>query len=192
MRLAGFTLLLNFTLLGCASSNRSHVTKHLSAQWKTKDFRVYFQAGPEGSDSRSFSYYEITPTTSDPQKPSLIMESAHSLEGFSCVTNGNPKNWIRIIEDSNTKALIIEEVIPNDCGPCSNYLWVHLDSESYVEGKYLKLPSEVTGPPGGIDYEYPKVRSLHGDVLIYDYSIGGSITKRFDQIEKVDRPTPPG
>ena len=50
----------------------------------------------------------------------------------------------------------------------------------------------MDGPPGGIDYEYPKVRSLEGDVLRYDYSKGAGVTKRLDQLEKIDHPTPPG
>jgi hypothetical protein len=122
----------------------------------------------------------------------MVMESAHTLGGFGSVTNGDPKNWIRIVQDPNGRALLIEEEIPNDCGPCSNYLWVHLDANGFIEGEYLRLPSKVTGPPGGIDYEFPKVRSLDGDVLRYDYSTVVGVTKRIDQIEKSDRPTPPG
>jgi hypothetical protein len=122
----------------------------------------------------------------------MVKESAHTLGGFSSVTNGDPKNWIRIVQDPNGRALLIEEEIPNDCGPCSNYLWVHLDANGFFEGTYLRLPLKVTGPPGGIDYEYPKVRSLDGDVLRYDYSTGVGVTKRIDQIEKADHPTPPG
>jgi hypothetical protein len=120
------------------------------------------------------------------------MESAHTLGGFGCVTNGDPKNWIRVVQDHNGSALLIEEEIPNDCGPCSNYLWVHLDSNGFIEGEYLQLPSKATGLPGGIDYEYPRVRSLDGDILSYSYSIGDSIAKRIGQIEKARRPTPPG
>jgi hypothetical protein len=121
------------------------------------------------------------------------MESAHTLEGFNSRTHGDPKNWIRIIEDSNGRALLIEENIPNDCGPCMNYVFIHLDSNGLLDGEYLKLPTKVTGPAYyPINYSYPKVRSLDGDVLRYDYSTGGTVTKRIDQIEKSDRPTPPG
>ena len=108
------------------------------------------------------------------------------------MTNGDPKNWIRVVQDPNGRALLIEEEIPNDCGPCSNYLWVHLEASGLIAGEYLRLPTEVTGPPGGIDYEFPMVRSLDGDVLRYDYSTGAGVTKRIDQIERSDRPTPPG
>ena len=151
-----------------------------------------FQAGPQGEDGRSYSYYEIEHAARGQQERSLVMGSAHTLGGFSTVTNGDPRNWVRIVQDPSGRALLIEEEIPNDCGPCSNYLWVRLDANGFIEGKYLQLPSKVTGPPGGIDYEYPKVRSLEGEVLRYDYSTGSSVTKRIDQIEKTDHPTPPG
>jgi hypothetical protein len=71
-------------------------------------------------------------------------------------------------------------------------LWIHRDANGFVEGTYLRLPSKVTGPPGGIDYEYPKVRSLDGGVLRYEYSTGAGVARRIDGIEKADHPTPPG
>jgi hypothetical protein len=131
-------------------------------------------------------------TTRQQQERELVMESAHSDGGFNSVTNGDPKEWIRIIPDSNGRALLIEEEIPNDCGPCSNYLWVHLDAHGFLEGTYLQLPSEASGHTGGIDYEYPKVRSLESNVLRYDYSRGAAVTTRIDSLVKTDRPQPPG
>lgn len=185
-------ILLAFSIIGCASSNRLPEHNATSTEWKVGDFGVRFQAGPRGLGNRSYSYYNISYTAAGQQERELVMESAHTLGGFSSVTNGNPKNWIRIIQDPNGRALLIEEEIPNDCGPCSNYLWVHLDTNGFIEGAYLRLPSKVTGPPGGIDYEYPKVRSLDGNILRYDYTVGTTVTKRIDQIEKSGRPTPPG
>jgi len=181
-----------FMLLGCANSNLPSATNIASSEWRIGDFGVSFQAGPRGQEDRSYSYYRISHNAAGQQERELVMESAHSLGGFGSVTNGNPKNWIRIVQDPGGRALLIEEEIPNDCGPCSNYLWVYLDTNGFIEGSYLRLPSKVTGPPGGIDYEYPKVRSLDGNVLRYDYTVGSTVTKRIDQIEKADRPTPPG
>lgn len=120
------------------------------------------------------------------------MESAHTENGFQSMTNGLPKNWIRIIADPNGKALLIEEDIPNDCAPCMNYLWVSSDSRGNLEGSYFGLPSKSTGDGGGIDYEYPKVISLNSDLLKYKYSKGQPITKNIRTIKKADRPTPPG
>jgi hypothetical protein len=191
MRIAAL-ILLTFALIGCANSNRPSASNATTTDWKIGDFEVRFQVGPRGEEGRSYSHYQISHKAAGQQERELVMESAHTLGGFGSVTNGNPKNWIRIVQDPSGRALLIEEEIPNDCGPCSNYLWVHLDTNGFIEGKYLRLPSKVTGPPGGIDYEYPKVRSLDGTILRYDYTVGATVTKRIDQIEKADRPMPPG
>jgi hypothetical protein len=191
MRIPAF-ILLAFSIIGCATSNRPSATNAASTEWKIGDFGVRFQAGPRDQEDRSYSYYKISYTAEGQQERELVMESAHTVEGFSSVTNGDPKNWIRIVKDPNGRALLIEEEIPNDCGPCSNYLWVHLDTNGFIEGTYFRLPTKVTGPPGGIDYEYPKVRSLDGNILSYCYTVGATVTKRIDQIEKSDRPMPPG
>jgi hypothetical protein len=191
MRIAAF-ILLAFALIGCANSNRPSATNAAATDWKIGDFGVRFQAGPRGEEGRSYSYYRISHKATGQQERELVMESAHTLGGFGSVTNGDPKNWIRIVQDPSGRALLIEEEIPNDCGPCSNYLWVYLDTNGFIEGTYLRLSSKVTGPPGGIDYEYPNVRSLDGNVLRYGYTVGPTATKRIDQIEKADRPLPPG
>ena len=192
MRFGAFTSLFILLLVGCATPIPPRGKSPTSAEWRKGDFQVRFQAGPRGQEGRSSSFYEITHAATGQEERRIVMESAHSLGGFGSVTNGDPRNWIRIVQDPSGRALLIEEEIPNDCGPCSNYLWIHLDSKSVVEGEYLRLPSRVTGPPGGIDYEYPKVRSLEGDVLRYDYRKGAGVTKRLDQLEKIDHPTPPG
>ena len=191
MRIAAF-ILLTLSIVGCATSNRPSASNAASTDWKIGDFGVRFQAGPQGKMGRSYSYYKINYTAEGQQERELVMASAHTLEGFSCVTNGDPKNWIRIVQDPNGRALLIEEEIPNECGPCSNYLWVHLDTNGFIEATYLRLPSKVTGPPGeGIDYEYPEVRSIGGKTIRYNYSVGTTVTKSVDQIEKSDHPTPP-
>lgn len=179
-------------LSGCASTIPRPGKSPATAEWRKGDFQVRFQAGPRGREEDSASFYEITHAAAGHGERCIVMESAHSLGGFGSVTNGDPRNWIRVVQESNGRALLIEEEIPNDCGPCSNYLWVHLDSKGLLQGEFLLLPSKVTGPPGGIDHEYPKVRSLDGDVLTFGYSTGADLTERLGRIEKSDRPTPPG
>jgi hypothetical protein len=191
MHSLAITSLLVISLTSCAKLSREETRYPAPIHWDTKNFRVHFRAGPRGSDGKSFSFYEITHKSPDGYGDGTVMESAHSLHGFQGVTNGIPTNWIRIIEDPNGKALLIEEDIPNDCGPCMNYLWVNLDG-NFLVGTYFRLPSKTTGDGGGIDYEYPKVISLEGDLLKYKYSIGNVISKSVQSIEKADRPTPPG
>jgi hypothetical protein len=120
------------------------------------------------------------------------MESAHSEDGFQSVTNPSPRDWIRIVEDANGNAILIEEEVPNDVGPCSNYLWVRLDRYGFLRGEYLRLPSASTGSTGGIHYEYPRVRTLSGEMLTYEFTGGERIQKKLHEIEKAERPMPPG
>ena len=193
MRIAALTSLFIVFLVGCSTAIPRHGSPPTTTDWKNGNFRVHFQAGPRGKEGRSYSFYEITHEKAGQQAHSEVMDSAHTTEGFGCVTNGHPKNWIRIIEDPNGRALLIEEEIPSDSGPCSNYVWVYLDSDGFVEGDYLRLPSKVTGSiDAPINDEYPKVSSLDGDILRYVYSTGAIVSKRIDQIEKSNRPTPPG
>jgi hypothetical protein len=191
MRIAIF-IFLAFSLLGCTYSKRRLATHAASTAWKIGDFEVRFQPGPQGEEGKSYSHYQISYRVAGQQERELVLESAHTLQGFESVTNGDPKNWIRIVQDPRGRALLIEEDIPNECGPCSNYLWVYLEADGFIEGTYLRLPSKVTGPHGGINYEYPKVRSLDGNILIYGYTVGDAITKQIDQIEKAASPLPPG
>lgn len=190
-----FIALISLTVpfTGCAIFDDASAGDSASARWKVGDFGVDFQAGPRGRAERSYSYYRIRYTAAEVPLRELVMESAHSLDGFECVTNGDPKKWIRIIPDPSGKALLIEEEIPNDCGPCSNYLWVHMDSDDLMQGTYLQIPSKVTGPPGqGIDYEYPHVIAIDGNQIKFSHSSEAPVTRRIDLIEKSDRPTPPG
>jgi hypothetical protein len=179
-------------LAGCATTIPRPEKPPATAEWTKGDFHVRFQAGPRGQEDGAASFYKITHAAAGRGEQSIVMESAHSLGGFGSVTNGDPRNWIRLVQESKGRALMIEEEIPNDCGPCSNYLWIHLDSKGLLQGEFLRLPSEVTGPPGGIDHEYPEVKSLDGDFLRFGYSTGADLTERLGRIEKSDRPTPPG
>ena len=189
MRLAASISLSLCTLVGCVASNRSNIAS-ISTTWKTEAFRIKFVAGSRDHTGRSFSYYEIKHAAAE---PTLVIGSGHCLDGLRSVTNGDPKNWIRIIEDPSGKALLIEEEVPpNDCGPVSNFLWVHLSSPGYLEGTYLRLPPKSNGSQGGIDYEYPKVNSLSGDVLTFSYGSEAAISRSIERIERADEPLPPG
>lgn len=185
-------LLLAFSLAGCTTPSSSSGTPPTSAAWSQGNFHIQFQAGPRGENGRSYSYYQIHHTAPGGPEYALTTESAHTLDGFGCVTNGDPKNWIRIIPDPNGKAFIIEEEIPNDCGPCSNFLYVRLVPDGSLKATYLQLPMQAIGPMGGIDSEFPKIRSLSGNLLTYQYSTGPSVTKPVDQIDSTNHPTPPG
>ena len=176
-------------LFGCVTSNRSS-TSPLSTTWKTENFDIKFVAGSRDHTGRSFSYYEIKHTAAE---PTLVIGSGHCLDGLNSTKNRDPKNWTSIIGDPNGKALLIEEVSPpNDSGPFSNYLWVHMETPGYLVGTYLRLPPRSNGSTGGVDYEYPRVHSINGDMLTFSYGSEAAIKRSIGRIEKADEPLPPG
>jgi len=120
------------------------------------------------------------------------MESAHSIRGFGSTTEGDPKNWIRIISDKSGKALLIEEEIPNEVGPCSNYLLVQVDENGFPNGIYLRLPSRTTGDHGGINYEFPRVKFLQGETIGIYFTDGRAEIVKIKDIDKATRPSVPG
>ena len=173
----------------CVTSNRSN-TAPLSTSWKTETFRIKFVGGSRDHTGRSFSYYEIKHSAAE---MTLVTGSGHCLDGLNNAPNGDPKKYTRIIEDPNGKALLIEEVSPpNDSGSFSNYLWIRLDPLGYLTAVYLRFPPKSNGSEGGIDYEYPKVNSLDGDVLTFSYGTGVATRRNIEGIEMADEPLPPG
>ena len=176
-------------LVGCVTSNRAD-TSPLTTRWKMPHFDIMFVSGSRDHTGRSFSYYEIKHTQAEAK---LVIGSGHCLDGLNSTKNRDPKNWTRIIEDPNGKALLIEEVSPpNDSGLFSNYLWVHMESPGYLAGTYVRLPPRSNGNEGGVDYEYPRVLSLNGEMLTFSYVRGTAIKKSIKSIEKADEPLPPG
>jgi hypothetical protein len=191
LRSLTYILPLFLFLNSCSTRHQANQPNPITAHWDTKNFSVHFQAGPRDIEGRSYSFYQIIRKSPNHSGDRLVMESAHSTRGFESNDLNHPEDWARVIADPNGEALIIEEDIPNDCAPCKNYLWVNSDSNGNLEGTYFSLPSKSTGN-GGIDYHYPKVISLNGDLLKYQYKTGQPITKNVQSIEKADRPTPPG
>jgi hypothetical protein len=180
------------SLVGCKTTVPTSLDAPTKLEWRKGRFDLSFRAGVQGFDHESSFFYEITYLDDEQRTQKVVMESAHGVDGFRSANWGDPQKWIRMVEDPNGKALLIEEVIPNDCGPSSNYLFAHLEFNGVLKGVYLQLPSKVTGPPEGINYEYPYVRSLDGDFLTYDYRRGPTVTKCITQIEQTENPTPPG
>jgi len=132
------------------------------------------------------SFYQIKVKTGAQQERNLVMASAHTLEGLR---GSDPRKWIRMIQDPSGKALLLEDEVPNDCTPCSNYLWIRLSSHDSLEGTYLDLPTKRTGLT---EYENPRVHSLQGDILTYSYTTGRPVSRKLENLKTMDKPTPPG
>lgn len=122
----------------------------------------------------------------------LIIASEHSTGGFASATNPEPENHIAVFQDAEAEAVLIQETIPNDCGPCTNYLWIRPAGPTAFTNSYLQLPERSRGDHQGIDSEFPDVLSLRDGVLSYRYSSGPKVTVKVDSVPTSPAPTPPG
>ena len=176
---------------GCASTDRPRKQAAVRTEWHQGKFHVRFEAGSRTAGTRWTASYRIEHADAGPPRP-LVLPSAHSLDGFASVVNANPRDWIRLIAAADGSSLLIEEEIPNDCGPCTNYLLVRPDAHANLTGTWLRLPSKATGHNGGINEEFPRVRSIEGRVLVFSFSDGAIVRATIESIDKGEGPVPPG
>ncbi|RYD24438.1 MAG: hypothetical protein EOP88_00080 [Verrucomicrobiaceae bacterium] len=185
-------LLLVPVLTGCGASTSSVAPASSSAdttRWATRRFEISFNL-TRAADGKSYSHYTITRDGGVGKGNTLVMTSAHTAGGFASVTDGKPvTEWFRIVEDRSANALLIQEVIPNDHSPCSNYLWVHADPKGNLTGTYLRLP---TAPVNDVEYENPMVEILDGEFIEYRYNNGRTIRQPVSGIGKEVTPQKPG
>lgn len=184
--ITGVTLVA-FALTGCAGFSPSK-NRAPQAEWRVGKFLVEFYPGPRASGpDRTYSYYSITNLSLENVAPGVV-ESAYQEGAY-----GKPKDNIRVIGSSSGDQILIEENVPNDCCPCTNYALVSADSYGF-DHTFLKIPERRFGPPQpGPDFgEYPQVKSIEGGVLELRYFNGVTERKKIDEIERADRPQQPG
>lgn len=160
------------------------------AHWQQGNYTVVFRAGPREGE-RSLSRYQVTRGPSGEDLQTLVLESAQSTQGFLTVTNPAPKNHIRVVSGSAGDPLVIEEDIPNDCGPCRNFALVQPDGRGQLAHRWLRLP-EKSYPGGGINSEFPSVTAVTSATLTYRYSDGTLQTVKISSLPVEDRPQRPG
>lgn len=178
-------------LTGCGSSSTvaPASTSADTARWTTRRFDVRFNL-TRSADGKSYSHYAISRDGGIGRGNSLVMTSAHTSGGFASVTNGKPvTGWFRIVEDRGGNALLIQEIIPNDHSPCSNYLWVYPDKKGNLTGTYLRLP---TAPLNDLEYENPEIQTLDGEFIEYRYSDGRTIRQPISGLAREITPQKPG
>lgn len=144
--------------------------------WQTKDFSVYFHAGPSSfAESRTFSYYEVRPLHAE-HWDHMIVSSALSTDGFRANPNPEPRKYIKIIADSRDEAFLIQERDPGGSVPWMNYIWIIRRKESgLLQHSYLDLPVKSGGnDPAAFDC--PEVIALKGGKITYCYHNGQTVT----------------
>lgn len=188
-------MMASVSLSGCASQKASvhtHTTP-TTAEWKIGEYTVVFRAGPrEYETPKSFSSYEITRKFESLSYPSSIAaESAQSLEWFQSNPTSTPSENIKLSTSSSGKTLLIVEEVPNDCGPCTNWILVRGDGESLIYD-YLVLPYQLPDP-SDIFGETPTVTKITENEISFRYSDGKKHTVPVKSVVKAEkRPTFPG
>lgn len=122
----------------------------------------------------------------------MKIRSEQSTSGFDSVMNPTPSNYIKVLPDSKSEALIIHETVPSDCSPYANYIWIRRDGLTVFAHSYLQLPSRPLGDSSEIEYELPEIVSLHDGVLTYKFSTGSAIKVDVASLPSEKQPTPPG
>jgi hypothetical protein len=88
-------------------------------------------------------------------------------------------------------ALVIDEMIPNDCCATNNYTYIAVDSEEKLTCTYFELPEERAEPYDGMG-DLPRVTGINGEVIRYRYARGKIGSVKVSNLKKIDGPVPPG
>lgn len=183
-------------LLGsCASPQASApvASTQTTADWKAGEYAVSFRAGPVvDSGSKSFSSYEISRKLTPSGDPRIIAaESAFSIGSFRSGYATKPGDYIKLLTSTSGKTLLIEERIPNDNSPCTNWILVRGVNGELVHD-YLDLPIQAGGPDPLVG-ELPTISRISEHEVSFRYPNGKSRTMAVkDVMKKEKRPTFPG
>jgi hypothetical protein len=155
-------------------------------------FSVSLSLGRRIDFSKTHSTYQIEALRGIASH--ITIPSALSLESIQTLDDPDlSKLWKTVVDEEDHAAtrLLIEEDVPNDCGPCKNYAWITRKPNGAFECRFLTLPERTTGS-GGIDYEFPTVTRLSASTLTMNYSDGKEFTVNIDSLPKKATPTHPG
>lgn len=119
------------------------------------------------------------------------IESSMSIWHFQQHPESKPEEHIRIFTSTSGRTLLIEEDVPNDCGPCWNHVLVRFE-EDELSATYLEIPERVT-PKTEVFGHTPRVLKITDEQMTYGYADGTRVSEPFDKRIKTDqRPKPPG
>jgi hypothetical protein len=184
------------SLIGCATNPvQRSMLANAAHTWKRAPFVVQFIAGPKGDlDGHSFSYssYQVSRKFEKYSVPTdLVIQSAMDIHHFQWNSKAQPTDYIKLFTSRSGNTLLIEENIPNDCGPSWNHILVVTAADD-MEYEYLDLPSRVTKQTEVFGFT-PEVLSISDTQITYRYSDGTTISEDLKQHAKRDkRPNYPG
>ncbi len=85
-----------------------------------------------------------------------------------------PDDYIELFCSPSGKQLLIAEVMPNDAGPCTNYILIVAEGDdlkvSYLDLPLWNPPSDNLDKRAPIWSEFPKIKNLTDEKVEFSYS----------------------
>jgi hypothetical protein len=180
--------------VGCRGPRAAEEGSGKTVQWLAGSYAVEFRLGAGSPWAAGYqpSVYRICRRGLGGQQDAVEAVSAQSAQGFATVVDGDPRSHIRLVVDPSGEVLVIEEDIPNDCGPCRNFLLVRTGAAGQLEVRYLLLPERGHGVMAAVSGEYPAVESVFAGGMVVRYAGTGPETVWFRSLPWRDRPQWPG
>jgi len=156
-------------------------------EWRNEKWKVSLQRHPY-EDFKPTSVYRITYQTAD--RTVTLNEASAFQENDGYINDDQVAANLRILTDPTGEVLLIQETIPNDCGPCDNYLLVR-NVAGKLESKWLRMPTSAN--PNVSDFEEnPKIIALTADAVWYQYDAKKVFQVKIDTLKTAPGPFPPG
>jgi hypothetical protein len=163
-----------------------------TTKWQAGAFEVVFQAGEKefGSDEAPSSFH-ITRTAQDGSSQQIRTESYFSRSTIDDLNDIHPAKEMRVAMDAEQRHLMIDENIPNECGPWTAVTLVTADANGHLSASYLDFPSRKDAASKGeeIDWEYPELTGITGSTVTWRYPGSRLIErKKFSELHSRARP----
>ena len=199
MKTIAFSFAVIAFLTGCASPPDQHsAPKNASSRWQKGAFSIVFQAGPVSfEEDRSFSSFEISRQFERLSVPTtIVVESPQNIDHFRWIPTSTPSGYINFFLSDSGLTMLIEETVPNECAPCTNYILVRADEKDatgrQLTSVYLSFPAGKVSVRGTFPDE-AKITELTDTHVSYCYPDGTKKTQRFKALIKpTQRPRFPG
>jgi len=159
-----------------------------SLEWRSEKWKVSLQRHPY-EDFKPTSVYRITYQTAG--HTATLNETSAFQDNDGYTNDDQVAANLRILTDPTGEVLLIQETIPNDCGPCDNYLLVR-NVTGKLEAKWLQMPTSTKRNAGAPEGENPKIIAITTGNLWLQYDAEKAFKVKIDTLEAVPGPFPPG
>lgn len=166
--------------------------------WQAGSYEVKFAAGPldvhDDDGHKSHSTFAVTRFREGQAPITKVATSAINMGAFEALTFTIP-DVVKVFLSPSERYLLISEDVPNETGPCSNFLLFEVVGDE-LRSSYLKIPrwlpplgSHEVRPP--IENDLPTILRLTDDQIEFNYAGKHSQSLRISAIPKASRESYP-